>query len=163
MVYQLYFTGIFIFWSSIYLNGQYYLYGEDCLDFYATESISNYTMLDMLYLGEGCRKEHQIIPFCRRDHFTDEYIVVDDEIPSFTFNELNNRNISSLELYSWSNRLDLVEEYQAYREYNGDPINNKSFALFYNCSSKQKFGLFCQYSFSLNVSLQQTNNEFFIP
>jgi hypothetical protein len=144
--YQLYFTGIFLFWSSIYLNSQYYLYDDDdCLDYYANEQISDYLMMSTTY-----RKDHQIIPFCRRDNVNDESIIVDNDIPSFRFDELDKRNITSLQLYTWSAHLDLVEEYQAFRQNKNDQTNNK---LFYNCSSKQKFGLSCQYSFNYsNVS-----------
>jgi hypothetical protein len=147
MSYQLYFTGIFLFWSSIHLNGQYYLYDDDCLDYYANEDISDYLISSKTY-----RKEHQIIPFCRRDYVNDEFIIIDNDISSFRFDELDKRNITSLQLYSWSAHLDLVEEYQAFRENRNDQTNNRSSRLFYNCSSKQKLGLFCQYSFNSNVS-----------
>jgi hypothetical protein len=142
MLYKLYLIKIFLLWSSICLNGQYYLYDDDCLDFYAAESISQYSVT-----GEAYRKEHQIIPFCRRDDVEDEYVVVDNDIPSLTFDQLNKRNITSAQLYPWSTHLDFIEEYQAFREHQNDEKHKK----FHNCSARQRFGLFCQYSFGLQV------------
>lgn len=62
------------------------------------------------------RKEHQIIPFCRRDYVNNESIIIDNDIPLFRFDILDKRNITSLQLYSWSAHLDLVEEYHAFRQ-----------------------------------------------
>ena len=125
-------------------HGQYYLYDDTCLDYYANEAIVDYLITEKTY-----RKEHQVIPFCRRDDGnTDESMIVDDGIPSFTFDELNERNITSLQLYQWSIHADVVEEYQAFLQ----DEHHRSNVSFHNCSTKQKLGLYCQYSFDSQLS-----------
>ena len=90
-----------------YENGQLHLYlssngsaqfeyDHDCLDFYANDRISDYNS------GKPYRKNHQIIPFCRRDSLADGLIVTRNNIPVFTLKELDERNVSSLDLYRWS-------------------------------------------------------------
>lgn len=148
MHYQLYIIGIFLFKLSIPINGQYHLYGDDCLDYYVNEDIEVNFITNEKY-----REDHQIIPFCRSDYSRDEFMIVDKTISSFTFDQLNKRNITSLKLYEWSSHLDLIEEYEAFRQNKSFSLNNISFPIFYNCSSQQKFGLFCQYSFNSTVSL----------
>jgi hypothetical protein len=144
---------LFLLWSSICLNGQYYLYDDDCLDFHVAEFAHLYSVL-----GKEFKGEHQIVPYCRRNYLEeDKAIDADNNISSYTFDHLNKSNITSLQLYSWSIHLDLVEEYQAFREYKSPQMNN---TLFYNCSSKQKFGLFCQYSLNLHVSLTKLRRNF---
>ncbi len=144
-----YFLTVFLFWSHVCLNGQYYLYDDDCLDFYATDYPLYYAALDLSY-----ESDHQIIPFCRRDSFEDgQFIAIEPEVPSFTFEELNKRNISSLELYKWSIHMDLVEEYQAFLENITGTETVTSNSSIYNCSSTNKFGRQCQYSFNAQVSL----------
>jgi len=61
------------------------------LDFYTTDSIQSYVRIEKIYI-----KEHHIIPFCRRENFEDDYIVVDNNIPSLTFDELNKHNMTRL-------------------------------------------------------------------
>jgi hypothetical protein len=138
------------------LDGQFHLYqtlgaiidDRDCLDFYPTNEITNH-IFDGLY-----RKNHQIIPFCRRDGIDDGPIVIEHFIPSFTFNDLNNRNVSSRELLTWSAPLELAEHYQAFVEgkNNAETETIGASSLFYNCSSVSRFGQFCQYSFTQDVS-----------
>jgi hypothetical protein len=142
------FLAAFLLWSSVCLNGQYYLYDDDCLDFYATD----YPVFSAE--GELSKKdEHQIIPFCRYDNFKEaQFMTTELKIPSMTFEELNKRNISSLQLYTWSIHMDLVEEYQAFRENNSDIKTISSNLSISNCSAIRKFGLYCQYSFNTQVS-----------
>jgi hypothetical protein len=137
-------TALF-FWSNVCLNGQYYLYDDDCLDFYGTDYPS---------FNEQIANEHQIIPFCRRDNFQDDQLnIIGKEIPSSTFDELHKSNISSLQLYEWSVHMDLIEEYQAFRQnQTGIKILGSNSSI-YKCSVKQKFGKYCQYSFDSQVSL----------
>jgi len=98
--------------------------------------------------------DHQIIPFCARDSVEDDqFIATELEVPSFTFEELDKSNISSLELYEWSIHMDLVEEYQAFRENKTGTKTFTSNSTIYNCSSVNKFGQRCQYSFNIQVSL----------
>ena len=143
---KVFFIFCVLFWSSTSLNGQYNTYDDDCLDFYADE-------VKPMLLSESPpnRSEHQIIPFCRRDHFGEEPFKIDQDIPKLTFNDLYQRNITAAQLYSWSAHLEMVEEYEAFRQ---NPINNKIIGqstVFYNCSSKHKFGPYCQYSFNSQV------------
>ncbi len=121
-------------------------YDYDCLDFYANDP-----SLDDIY-HRLYRQHHQIIPFCRRDNIDDGLIVPGNNIPVFTFKELNERNISSLDLYARSAPIDLVEHYQAYRELKINNTVNASLLKFYNCSSVHRFGSFCQYYFDSTVS-----------
>ncbi len=137
-------------------NGQFHLYYSsdefqkleydyDCLDFYTNGDVwtLNY---EKLY-----RRNHQIMPFCRRDNSNDGLIVPGNDIPVFTFEELHNRNISSLDLYTWSAPIDLAEHYQAYRELRINNTANVSLLKFYNCSFVHRFGSFCQYYFNSTV------------
>lgn len=140
-----YFLIPLIFWSNLCLNGQYYLYDDDCLDYYAT----NYSSTSHFIANE-----HQIIPFCRRDNIEDDRRhVIEKEIPSLTFDELHKRNMSSLQLYELSVHMDLVEEYQAFRENKTAIKTAGPNSSIYNCWDKQKFGQYCQYSFDSQVSL----------
>ena len=123
-------------------NAQYSMYDNDCLDYYATD----YDVNSMeIYISK--RDEHQIVPFCRDDDKSIENNV-QVKFASMTFEELNNRNITGLQLYSWSIHMDLIEEYQAYRHNNKTTASNSTI---YNCSAVHKFGLYCQYSFNTKV------------
>jgi hypothetical protein len=136
-------------------NGQFHLYYSsdkleydyDCLDFYANDRFSVFNV-DKSYR----QHHHQIIPFCRRDNIDDGLIVPGNNIPVFTFKELNERNISSLDLYAWSAPIDLIEHYQSYRELKINNTANVSLLKFYNCSFVHRFGSFCQYYFNSTVS-----------
>jgi hypothetical protein len=158
-----YLTLFLVLWSMDYSNGQLHLYyssdgsqklnyEHDCLDFYASDDISNYN-------GRlPYRKNHQIIPFCRRDDIDDGLIIPTADIQVSTFQQLDDRNVSSMDLYAWSASIELIEQYQAYRENHIDKNSNASLSRFYNCSLVHRFGHFCQYSFTLSVS-QNLRNE----
>ncbi len=154
---QLYHSLFLILWLFDDLNGQLHLYYSsdgskklgydyDCLDLYANDRFSIYDA-ELQY-----PRGHQIIPFCRRDNIDDDLIVPGNDIPIFTFEELNKRNVSSLDLYAWSAPIDLIEHYQVYRECKIDDEANASLSKFYNCSSVHRFGSLCQYYFSSSVS-----------
>ena len=115
---------------------------RDSLDYYGTDYDLNSMEIDI-----SKRDEHQIIPFCRDDDKSIENNV-QVKFASMTFEELNNRNITGLQLYSWSIHMDLIEEYQAYRHNNKTTASNSTI---YNCSAVHKFGLYCQYSFDTKV------------
>jgi hypothetical protein len=121
-------------------------YDYDCLDYYVNERIWSHDY------DKFNRPNHQIIPFCRRDNIDDGLIVPGNNIPIFTFKELDERNVSSLDLYGWSAPIDLIEHYQAYRELKINNTANVSLLKFYNCSSVHRFGSFCQYYFNSTVS-----------
>ena len=147
--------------NSIYLNGQYYLYDDDCLDFYVADYPLTFGTADVYY-----GKQHQIIPFCRYNSFVDhyhhhEFMVNEPGVASMKFEELNLRNISSLQLYMWSIHMDLVEEYQAFLEnINGNKIVSSNLTIF-NCSLIRKFGRFCQYSFNSQMSFSTIAKDIF--
>lgn len=123
-------------WATASDIEQYYLYDDDCLDYHGT----NYAAI-----AGAAAKEFQIIPFCRRDDFEgDETFVPDDRIPLVTFADLHAQNVSSFELYEHSVHLDLIEEYQAFRESRSALASNVSIYL---CWQKERFGRYCQYSF----------------
>lgn len=136
---------VLLFYSILCSNCQYYLYDDDCLDYYTLDNSPSSVQLDFSY-----RTEHQTIPFCRRDNFADDQIKITAlGILSMTFEELKRNNISDLQLLMWQIHMDLIEEYQAFRETETVASN---FSI-YNCSSIQKFGRYCQYSFEITVSL----------
>ena len=157
MMFLLYNVVIFFLASFMYVNGQFYLYqssdetinpddDHDCLDFYP---IWKYN--EMPYSAVS-KRSHQIIPFCRRDSIIDGTIVVGDDVLSYTFNELNNRNVTSQELVEWSAPIELAELYQAYLESNNSQLKHAASLRFYNCSPTGRFGYFCQYYFPTSVS-----------
>jgi hypothetical protein len=135
-------------------NNQFHLYYSsdksgydyDCLDFYPSDRVS------LQDREKSYRQNQQIIPLCRRDNIDDGIIVPENNIPVFTFEELDKRNISSLDLYTWSAPIDLIEHYQAYRELKINNTTNGSLLKFYNCSLVNRFGSFCQYYFNSTVS-----------
>jgi hypothetical protein len=123
-------------------------YDYDCLDFYPNDRISPHNDVSR----SQYQRYHQIIPFCRRDNIDDGLIMPGIDIPIFTFKELNERNVTSFDLYTWSAPINLVEHYQAYRERKIDDKTNASLSNFYNCSLVHRFGSLCQYYFNSSVS-----------
>lgn len=118
----------------------------DCLDFYTDGKISVFG----IYIR--FKDNHQIVPFCRRDHMNDQPIILSNQVPFLTFEQLNKSNISSFALYEWSAPIELAEQYQAFRESVSNHNLNISHLLFYNCSAVHRFGQYCQYDFLVNVS-----------
>ncbi|UJR06888.1 hypothetical protein I4U23_011177 [Adineta vaga] len=94
---------------------------------------------------------HQIISYCLRSldgnisnfelNYTNKYDI------SFTFTELQQQNITSQQLLSWSASIDLAERYEMFL----NNITNSLFdneTLFYNCTLSS-FGPFCRFTFDL--------------
>ncbi|UJR19419.1 hypothetical protein I4U23_022549 [Adineta vaga] len=145
-IFYRYILVILIFSSNfLYINGEYYLYDDDCLDYNVTNDaqlLTGYTV-----------NEQQFVPFCRNDNFEDDQDDMSDrEISKLTFDQLSKRDISSLQLFEWSVHLDLVEEYQFFLENRTDKKMISSNFFIYNCSIKLKFGQHCQYSFNSHAS-----------
>lgn len=140
---------LLILWLNVCVYGRYYLYDNDCLDYYATDY--------SVFSGEkdlSKQDEHQIVPFCRDDITQDIQIRKNNpKIPSMTFEELNKLNITSLQLYSWSIHMDLIEDYEAFRQNQSHNKTTLSNLSIYNCSAVQKFGLYCQYSIDTKVRI----------
>ncbi|CAF4602833.1 unnamed protein product [Rotaria sp. Silwood1] len=142
--------------SNDLLNGQYNTYDDDdCLDFYANEDITSYNP----ELEQSYRMEHQIVSFCQCDNFQEGSFTIDRDIPALTFHDLHQRNITGVQLYSWSAHLDVIEEYEAFRQNFIDDRITASLSIFYNCSSKHKFGQFCQYSVDSQVPFDRLVKE----
>lgn len=145
------------------LNGQMYMYyssdrsenfecNYDCFD-YHQHYLSTFNIEMAFFSDKGIQ---QIIPFCRRDDDVhDELIIPDSRISTFTFEQLMERNVTSLDLYTWLAPIDLIEHYQAFR--NGRV--SASSLKFYNCSSDKRFGSFCQYHIHSVVFYRQTNKK----
>ncbi|CAF3463806.1 unnamed protein product [Rotaria socialis] len=119
------------------------MYDDDCFDYYTNQDITEYT----LTIEQSYRMEHQIISFCRRPHFQEKPLEIDPHISALTFYDLHQKNVTSAQLYSWSAHIDLIEEYEAFRQNFSDHRITGSSMMFYNCSSKNKFGRFWQSSF----------------
>jgi len=107
-------------------------YDYDCLDFYPNDRISPHNDISR----SQYQRDHQIIPFCRCDNIDDGLIMPGIDIPIFTFKELNERNVTSFDLYTWSASIDLVEHYQAYRERQIDDKIQELISLLLNYSLK---------------------------
>ena len=129
------------FWLSSVCKAAYNMYEGDCLDYHVTGDILN-------YLASPSGKQHQIIPFCRRDQVSKDGVEETNGASSVTLFDLYQQNTTIEELYSWSAHLDLIEEYEAYRQ----DRTQESRSIFYNCTAKSKFGRFCQYSFDSQVA-----------
>jgi hypothetical protein len=141
-------------WYSFHLVvAPFYLYETenarnvdfDCLDYYPRDNTRN------LRLMKFFKQSHQIIPFCRRDNIDDGLISPGNIVPSFTFPELREKNVSSAQLIVWSVPIDLVERYQAFIE-NADSIVTSGSVRVYNCSAVGLFGQFCHYKFQIKVN-----------
>jgi len=95
--------------------------------------------------GTGLTVTVEITRFCRRSmRKTSENLLSDKnttivEVPSFTFEQLREMNISSSQLLEWYAPLDMIEEYAL-----GET------GLFFNCSNDDKlwFGVKCEYTFN---------------
>lgn len=107
----------------------------DCFDYHQDDLAFSEVFLVAI------ERNQQIIPFCRRGDLHDELVIRERRIATFTFEQLNNDNISSLDLYRWFAPIDLIEHYQAFRE----GRTSSSSLKFSNCSSVNRFGSFCQY------------------
>ncbi|CAF2972286.1 unnamed protein product, partial [Rotaria sp. Silwood2] len=123
------------------------MYDDDCLDYYVSEKIGDLN----IGIGVPDRIKHQIVSFCRRDNFQEENFTIDKNIPVLSFYDMYQRNVSSVQLYLWSANLDVIEEYEAFSQNPSNRHINESSLKFYNCSSKHKFGRFCQYSFGFQI------------
>ncbi|CAF3602955.1 unnamed protein product, partial [Rotaria socialis] len=134
------------------------MYDDDCFDYYANQDITEYT----LTIEQSYRMEHQIISFCRRHHFQEKPLEIDPHISALTFYDLHQKNVTSAQLYSWSAHIDLIEEYEAFRQNFSDHRITGSSMMFYNCSSKNKFGRFCQSSFDSKNSFNRIVKEVLI-
>jgi hypothetical protein len=100
------------------------------------------------YASEGADYPHvkvEIMRFCRRSItktssnllFAKNTTIV--KVPSFTFEQLREMNISTYQLLEWYAPLDMIEEYAL-----GET------GLFFNCSNNDKlwFGVQCEYTFN---------------
>ncbi|UJR19398.1 hypothetical protein I4U23_022528 [Adineta vaga] len=106
-------------------SGEYSLNDQQCLDFYANEQFFANFFKTPKHLG------HQIIPFCLSVNNDNDPFMIEEDIPSFTFDQLIERNISTYQ----ENRSELISR-------------------FYHCATKDRFGLFCEYSLLNSNSLQ---------
>ena len=92
----------------------------------------------------------KIIPFCMSEPESKWNIEKTAVNSIFTFAELNKKSITSIELYSWSAPIDVIERYQFYL--NQLSTENRPLAmetdLFYNCTLPA-FGPQCQYEFDI--------------
>lgn len=144
---------LFSLLNLLFNNGEFHLYhsritgideDHDFLDVYATPLLINSMYADMN------REEHYIISFCRRDQLHDELTVPEEnQIQSFTFENLKKQNITGDHFYQWSSSLDLIEQYVAFLQ---DNETGNSLLRFYNCSSAERFGQYCEYFFKSQVS-----------
>ena len=142
---------------SLYVNG-------DCSDFYGfnlghTDRLINDLDRDCLYYNAHDKEDpvFQIIEYCIRFELNES--VVDNEIhPRFSFEDLQQANITSDQLYTWSAPVDLIEHYQSYLE---NKNSSSSKFWFYNCTYPW-FGTRCEYSFDKSESsfFQQVETSF---
>ena len=108
----------------------------------------------------------EIIPFCMSELSSKFQVEDNNGSPMFTFAELNQKNVTSEQLYRWSAPVDTCEQYQLYLELldTGRVLPGMETQLFYNCSSFE-FGPQCQYrlnaytdDFSLNRMIHISYN-----
>ncbi|UJR17118.1 hypothetical protein I4U23_004014 [Adineta vaga] len=105
-------------------------------------------------IGETSISIHHILPYCLRLKEEEDYITVFGDlqnvtVPSFTFIELKERNITSEMLLSWSSTIDLAEEYEIFLMNESSSLLN--IKTFYNCTSFW-FGPFCRFKFDYSTS-----------
>ncbi|UJR29387.1 hypothetical protein I4U23_010599 [Adineta vaga] len=129
-----------------------------CLLYYVPNDTEDYDIHEQLYvLGPISKRKtgHQVIPYCFRpsdDIFTFEYSNFTNTMDSsFTFAQLEEKNISSQTLLSWSASIDLAEHYEIFL----NNQSNSSLSLFdnevqfYNCTPPW-FGPLCRFAFDLD-------------
>ncbi|CAF1336384.1 unnamed protein product [Adineta ricciae] len=85
--------------------------------------------------------DQQIVFFCMEESLPEFPIETSNSLPTFTFYELSEKNITSEQLYLWSAPIDIIERYQLYLNENDDSMSNE---LFHNCTVPG-FGPLCQY------------------
>ncbi|CAF5203380.1 unnamed protein product, partial [Rotaria magnacalcarata] len=77
----------------------------------------------------------------------------------FTFETLYRQGVTSLELYTWSAPMDIVERYEYYTKHVTMPnITAMGTQLFYNCT-EPRFGPSCQYSLNDYEPYHSSLNE----
>jgi hypothetical protein len=79
-------------------------------------------------------------------------------VANYTFEQLKQLNITVEILLSWSTPVDLVEQYQIYIDKLNSSLKSE---MFYQCESPW-FGVFCQYTFDLDDTLNDIVKMTFI-
>jgi hypothetical protein len=109
-----------------------------------------YCLSHYVYKPE-CVIAYQIIPYCLRSFEKGLLNIINTFDSKFTFIELQEKNVSSEMLLSWSASIDLAEKYEIF-------LNNLSYSsssfekeiLFYNCTSPW-FGPLCLFAFDPEI------------
>jgi hypothetical protein len=130
---------------------QYNMYDIDdqhqdgfCLLYYVRDNLVEYYQPYVL--------AHQIIPYCLRPSeeniFHEDFNFNNTVDPYFTFAELQEKNISSLLLLSWSASIDLAERYEIFLNTvsNSTWLSSEKETLFFNCTFPW-FGPHCRFAF----------------
>lgn len=157
MLIQHYLRSFLLFAMVMDSHGQLHLYrtkefmAEGKYDYDCFDIQLNYDIPED-FLQSKYMVNYEITSFCRRDNIDDGVVVATHNIPVFTFDELYRLNVSGNDLLQWSTSIDLVEEYEAFRETKNRQESTISNLLFYNCSVVNRFGQYCQYDFGISVS-----------
>jgi hypothetical protein len=87
----------------------------------------------------------QIISYCMGEWPSKFHMKENNFDQKLTFEQLSKQNITSQQLYLWSAPIDLIEEYQFYRnQLSKSEKTSLSTRIFYNCTLPY-FGSQCQY------------------
>jgi hypothetical protein len=132
---------------------QYNMYETDgrhqdgyCLLYYVQDNIVQY--YDPYIVA------YQIIPYCYRpsekNNLAENFNLNSTDDRRLTFSELQENNISSLLLLSWSSSIDLAERYEIFLNTvsNSTWLSSEKETLFYNCTFPW-FGPLCRFAFDL--------------
>ena len=86
----------------------------------------------------------EVLEYCIRTKLDGLSTNNDSRHSSYSFEDLQNLNVTIQELYTWSAPIDLIEDYAEYLENNNVLLKDSKF---YNCTFPW-FGLYCEYHFS---------------
>ena len=106
---------------------------------------------DISYEYEKNVHTNYLTPYCRRLSFNDLVVEVEGNTENvITFENLRFQNMTSEDLFQWSNSIDIIEDYEIYLTTNSPDLSQRNF---YNCSIFW-FGSRCQYTFNLNQTIE---------
>ena len=125
------------------------------INLYFTDEIKGNT--DNMFVQHHCfyyvvdgYSSPEIIPFCLSEPASKWHIEKTNMDSISTFAQLNQKKITSEQLYSWSAPIDVIERYQFYL--NQLSVENQSLEMekevFYNCTSST-FGSQCEYKLDI--------------
>ncbi|CAF1153792.1 unnamed protein product [Adineta steineri] len=136
--------------NSVYLQIQINLYDTN----WSNENLNiQHDCLIIPVHIEDEAESHQTISYCMGEWPSQFNLIENNFDNKYTFSQLQERDVTSEQLYYWSASIDVIEEYQNY-------LDKKSFEnqIYYNCTLPY-FGSKCQYTLEIYNEIYSTIND----